>query len=111
VVCNTAEFEADISSWSSPPMRSSLQSANFSQDNCGPVDDSSALVSGRIPFAQRVTCTIADACEATGLGRTKIYELIGDGRLVATSVGRRRLVVVASLLALMQTNRSRPGPA
>jgi excisionase family DNA binding protein len=85
--------------------------AGRSRDNLGPTGDSKALDLDRIPFAQRVTCTIADACEATGLGRTNIYELIGDGRLVATSVGRRRLVVVASLLTLMKTNRSRTGHA
>jgi hypothetical protein len=33
-----------------------------------------------MPFAQRLTCTIDDACEVTGLGRTKLYELIGAGR-------------------------------
>jgi excisionase family DNA binding protein len=99
-------------SWSSPPMRRSRQSTNGRQDNLGPTGDSKALdLGGRIPFAQRVTCTITDACEAMGLGRTKIYELIGDGRLIATSVGRRRLVVVASLLTLMKTNRSRTGHA
>jgi len=27
-----------------------------------------------MPFAQRLTCTIDDACEVTGLGRTKLYE-------------------------------------
>jgi hypothetical protein len=31
-----------------------------------------------IPFVERLTCTIAEACEATGLGRTKLYELIGQ---------------------------------
>jgi hypothetical protein len=35
-----------------------------------------------MPFAQRLTCTIDDACEVTGLGRTKLYELIGAGRIV-----------------------------
>jgi excisionase family DNA binding protein len=76
-------------------MRSSRQSTSGSQNNLSPTGvGPNALDSGRIPFAQRLTCTIADACEATGLGRTKIYELIGDGQLVATSVGRRRLVVV-----------------
>lgn len=92
-------------------MRLRRQSTSGSQDNLGPTGDSNALHLGRIPFDQRVTCTIADACEATGLGRTKIYELIGDGRLVATSVGRRRLVIVASLLMLIQMNRSGTGPA
>ena len=32
---------------------------------------------GRLPFAQKLTCTGAEACEVTGLGRTKVYELIG----------------------------------
>ena len=58
----------------------------------------------RLPFAQRLTCTIAEACEVTGLGRTKIYELIGDGRVSTTTVGRRRLVIVQSLLALVDVN-------
>lgn len=59
---------------------------------------------GRLPFAQRLTCTIAEACEVTGLGRTKIYELIGNGRVTTTTVGRRRLVIVQSLLALVGVN-------
>jgi len=61
---------------------------------------------GRLPFAQRLTCTIAEACEATGLGRTKIYELIGNDRITTTSVGRRRLVIVQSLLALVGVNQT-----
>ena len=57
-----------------------------------------------LPFAQRLTCTIAEACEATGLGRTKFYELIGDGRVTTTTIGRRRLVIVQSLFALVGVN-------
>ena len=59
-----------------------------------------------IPFAQRFTCTINEACEVTGLGRTKLYELIGDGHLATTTVGRRRLVVVRSLLSLLESSTS-----
>ena len=58
----------------------------------------------RLPFAQRLTCTVAEACEVTGLGRTKIYELIGNGRVTTTTVGRRRLIIVQSLLALVGVN-------
>jgi len=65
-----------------------------------------ALKPAAIPFAQRLSCTIAQACEATGLGRTKLYELIGDGHLATTTVGRRRLVLVRSLLSLLQTHPS-----
>ena len=59
-----------------------------------------------MPFAQKITCTINEACQVTGLGRTKLYELIGDGHLATTTVGRRRLVVVRSLLSLLESNTS-----
>ncbi|WP_410052956.1 excisionase family DNA-binding protein [Bradyrhizobium sp. SZCCHNR1021] len=59
-----------------------------------------------VPFAERLSCTVDEACEATGLGRTKLYELIGSGQLIATRVGRRRLVMVQSILALLSTNAS-----
>ena len=59
-----------------------------------------------VPFGQKLTCTINEACEVTGLGRTKLYELIGDGHLATTTVGRRRLVVVRSLLSLLESNTS-----
>ncbi|MBR1039768.1 helix-turn-helix domain-containing protein [Bradyrhizobium viridifuturi] len=65
-----------------------------------------AAESSTMPFAQRLTCTIDDACEVTGLGRTKLYELIGAGRIVTTTIGRRRLVLVRSLLALLDANMS-----
>jgi excisionase family DNA binding protein len=58
-----------------------------------------------IPFVQRLTCTIPEACEATGLGRTKLYDLIGEGLLDTVTVGRRRLVVVRSLLKLLRTDK------
>lgn len=65
-----------------------------------------AVRSQTVPFVQKLTCTINEACEMTGLGRTKLYELIGDGHLATTTVGRRRLVVVRSLLSLLESNIS-----
>lgn len=62
-----------------------------------------------IPFAQHLTCTIAEACEVTGLGRTKLYELIGDGLLTTTTIGRRRLVRVQSLLSLIEAKQLQTG--
>lgn len=59
-----------------------------------------------VPFAERLSCTIDEACEATGLGRTKLYELIGTGQLITTAVGRRRLVMIRSLLALLDKTTS-----
>jgi excisionase family DNA binding protein len=58
------------------------------------------------PFTQKLACTINEACEMTGLGRTKLYELIGEGHLATTTVGRRRLVLVRSLLSLLEPNTS-----
>jgi excisionase family DNA binding protein len=57
-----------------------------------------------IPFSQRLSCTIDEACEATSLGRTKLYELIAAGQLATTTVGRRRLVIVRGLLSLIEAN-------
>ena len=51
---------------------------------------------------QRPTCTIAEACDAVGLGRTKLYELISGGEIDSITIGRRRLVRVASLLKLLK---------
>lgn len=59
-----------------------------------------------IPFSQRLCCTIDEACEATSLGRTKLYELIGAGHLATTTVGRRRLVIVRGLLSFLEANKS-----
>lgn len=50
----------------------------------------------------RPTVTVAEACIATGLGRTKIYEAIGDGRLTSIKVDGRRLIHVSSLVKLLE---------
>ena len=55
----------------------------------------------KVPFDQRLTCTVLEACQVIGVGRTKLYELIGCGKLRTTTIGRRRLVVVTSLLSLV----------
>ncbi len=60
------------------------------------------LAEDRIPFTERISCTVAEACVATGLGRTKLYELIGAGSVETVCVGRRRLVSVKSLLELIR---------
>ena len=57
-------------------------------------------VTNQIPFAERLTCTVPEACQVSGLGRTKLYELIGNGRLETRTIGRRRLILVRSLTGL-----------
>jgi excisionase family DNA binding protein len=86
-------------------MRGSRQQKNGLR--IGPTPYVPKIVGPRaIPFAERLTCTIAEACEVTGLGRTKLYELIGEGLLATTTVGRRRLVLVQSLISLIEAKQS-----
>ena len=51
---------------------------------------------------KRLAVTIDNACQITGLGRTKIYEVIRDQKLKAVAIGRRRLVLMESIEALLQ---------
>lgn len=62
-----------------------------------------------MPFRERLTCTVREACQATGLGRTKLNQLIAEGRLASVKLDQsqtgRRLVSVPSLVALMEGPR------
>lgn len=49
---------------------------------------------------ERIAFSIAETCKALSLGRTKIYELINEGRLTTFKIGRRTLVRAASVHAL-----------
>jgi excisionase family DNA binding protein len=51
-----------------------------------------------------VLVTVKEARALTGLGNTKLYELIGEKRLKSITVGRRRLVVFASIQDLVNTS-------
>lgn len=48
-----------------------------------------------------ITVTIDGAKKATGLGATKLYELIAEGRLKTIKIGRRTLVKTDSIRALV----------
>jgi excisionase family DNA binding protein len=48
-----------------------------------------------------VTITIPAALRATGLGRTKLYELIAKREIASVRVGTRRLINYASLKAFL----------
>jgi excisionase family DNA binding protein len=49
----------------------------------------------------RLMVSVAEACEMLSLGRTTIYKLIGDGRLIVVKVGRRTLIRVSSIRELV----------
>lgn len=44
-----------------------------------------------------ISLTIKDAAAASGLGATKLYELIGKGKIQAVKEGRRTLILAESL--------------
>lgn len=51
-----------------------------------------------------ISVTVADACHITGLGKTKLYELMNDGVVISAMVGGRRIVQFASLKALVDAS-------
>lgn len=53
---------------------------------------------------EKITCTVKEALAASGLGKTKMFELITQGRLQTVKVGTRRLVQVDSLRELLSYN-------
>jgi hypothetical protein len=65
-------------------------------------------MSANIPFRERISCTIPEACAATGLSRSKLYEEIGGGRVQVSKVGGRTLVLVDSLERLIAGPSSSP---
>lgn len=51
--------------------------------------------------ADALTYTVGNACALSGLGRTKIFELLRDGTLRRIKVGDRTLIGGASFRALL----------
>ena len=48
-----------------------------------------------------ISYSINDACKVLGLGRTYLYQMIGDGRLEARKIGKRTLIPASSLRRLI----------
>jgi excisionase family DNA binding protein len=51
-----------------------------------------------------VTVTVPAAIKYSGLGRTKLYELVAKGEVDSVRIGTRRLIVFASLKARLTNN-------
>lgn len=62
---------------------------------------SSASLSAWRPGMERIAVSIEEARYAIGIGRTKIYELIKEGRLKTFKLGRRTLIKVESIRSLI----------
>jgi hypothetical protein len=73
-------------------------SAHFSVTGKAPPENS-----GRIPFRDRLTCSVDDATNATGLSRSLLYIKMKAGEIEWTKVGARRLVRVPSLLRFIES--------
>lgn len=51
---------------------------------------------------QPLAYDITTASRVSSLGKTRLYELIEQGKLVSTKIGKRRLVIADSLHRLIQ---------
>lgn len=53
------------------------------------------------PQVAPITVRIPEACRMIGIGRSKMYELIQEGRIETVKLGTSTLVVVESLVTLV----------
>ena len=57
----------------------------------------------RRPELQPKALSIEQVCRVSGVGKTKLYELIAAGTLKSRKVGRRRLVLLTDLNDFLQS--------
>jgi excisionase family DNA binding protein len=53
-------------------------------------------------YIHKLAYSIREACEASSLGRTTIYALIGAGKLQSVRIGGRTVIPAESLNALIR---------
>lgn len=58
--------------------------------------------------AQPLAVTVKTACKLVGVGNTTMWALIKQGRVKTARIGRRRLVIYASLEALLISEAGAP---
>jgi len=58
----------------------------------------------------RITVPVGEFCRLAGIGRSLVYEMIGDGRLESILIGKRRLIVLDSYRRLIERQRAVPAP-
>ncbi len=56
----------------------------------------------------QLSLSIEEVRAATGLGRTKLYSLINEGRLPARKVGKRTLILSQDLQAFLSSLSAYP---
>ncbi|MBT2133965.1 helix-turn-helix domain-containing protein [Croceibacterium sp. LX-88] len=55
-----------------------------------------------IPTPAPLAYSVADACRVTSIGRTRLYELIGQGKIATRKIGRRTLIPADALRAFVE---------
>lgn len=50
---------------------------------------------------QPLAYSVAEACQVSSIGKTRLYQLIAEKRLEARKIGKRTLIPAASLRALI----------
>jgi excisionase family DNA binding protein len=55
-----------------------------------------------------ISAPVGEFCVLSGLGRTVVYEMIGDGRLESIKIGKRRLILLDSYRRLIENQLSAP---
>ena len=56
-----------------------------------------------------ITATISNVCGAVGIGKTTCYKLIAEKQLEALKIGRRTLITVKSVDALIEQSIQKEG--
>ena len=51
----------------------------------------------RVNPSNILSMSVADACKTVGIGRTRLYSLIGEGRITAVRCGGKTLILADSL--------------
>ena len=60
------------------------------------------------PLPAPITVRIKDARRMTGIGRSKLYLLIAEGKIETIKIGSMTLVRVASIEALLNADQLKP---
>lgn len=63
---------------------------------------------GSTPAAERIAYSPQEVCRLLGIGRTTLYELIGDGSLETVKLGSRRLITRAAIDRLLAARAVSP---
>lgn len=56
----------------------------------------------------QLSLSIEEVCTATGLGRTKLYQLINSGELKARKIGKRTIILKDDLDAFLASLKPYP---